>query len=141
MEKNISLFTPYYAYLMVNVQWFLSCSVSSVYFCVCVSKSLRKWTQTDTKVNFHPPTRPLENFFWSQMKGVAKIRLFYSGAVALILPCPFLDCPSMISPNCLSFICHSVFFPFYLNIIKQHEYVKYNLKLKETSQVSTQLIN
>ena len=23
--------------------------------CVCVSKSLRKWTQTDTKVTFHPP--------------------------------------------------------------------------------------
>ena len=28
-----------------------------VHFCVCVSKSLRKWTQTDTKVTFHPPTR------------------------------------------------------------------------------------
>ena len=27
----------------------------SVHFCVCVSKSLRKWTQTDTKVTFHPP--------------------------------------------------------------------------------------
>ena len=24
-----------------------------VHFCVCVSKSLRKWTQTDTKVTFH----------------------------------------------------------------------------------------
>ena len=23
--------------------------------CVCVSKTLRKWTQTDTKVTFHPP--------------------------------------------------------------------------------------
>ena len=53
--------------------------------CVCVSKSLRKWTQTDTKVTFHPPTPP-ENFFWSQMKGMAKIRLFYSGDMALILP-------------------------------------------------------
>ena len=31
----------------------------SVHFCVCVSKSLRKWTQTDTKVTFHPPTRKL----------------------------------------------------------------------------------
>ena len=39
--------------------------VSRVHFCVCVSKSLRKWTQTDTKVTFHPPTR-------SQMKGMAK---------------------------------------------------------------------
>ena len=27
-----------------------------VHFCVCVSKSLRKWTQTDTKVTFHPPS-------------------------------------------------------------------------------------
>ena len=26
-----------------------------VHFCVCVSKTLRKWTQTDTKVTFHPP--------------------------------------------------------------------------------------
>ena len=37
--------------------------------CVCVSKSLRKWTQTDTKVTFHhthpPPTHPPGNFFWS----------------------------------------------------------------------------
>ena len=59
--------------------------------CLCVSKSLRKWTQTDTKVTFHPPpttttTHPPENFFWSQMKGMAKIRLFYSGDMALILP-------------------------------------------------------
>ena len=30
----------------------------------------------------HPP----ENFFWSHMKGMAKIRLFYSGDMALILP-------------------------------------------------------
>ena len=62
-----------------------------VHFCVCVSKSLRKWTQTDTKVTFHPPPpttthHPPENFFWSQMKGMAKIRLFYSGDMALILP-------------------------------------------------------
>ena len=26
--------------------------------CLCVSKSLRKWTQTDTKVTFHPPPPP-----------------------------------------------------------------------------------
>ena len=61
-----------------------------VHFCVCVSKSLRKWTQTDTKVTFHPPPtthhHPPENFFWSQMKGMAKIRLFYSSDMALILP-------------------------------------------------------
>ena len=56
--------------------------------CLCV----QKWTQTDTKVTFHPPTqpahptRPPENFFWSQMKGMAKIRLFYSNALAFILP-------------------------------------------------------
>ena len=31
----------------------------------------------------HPPP---ENFFWCQMKGMAKIRLFYSGDMALILP-------------------------------------------------------
>ena len=66
----------------------LSSSVSSVHFCVCVSKSLRKWTQTDTKVTFHPPPPPPppENFFWSQMKGMAKIRLFYSSAMELIFP-------------------------------------------------------
>ena len=29
-----------------------------VHFCVFVSKSLRKWTQTDTKVTFHPPPPP-----------------------------------------------------------------------------------
>ena len=41
-----------------------------VHFCVCVSKNLRKWTQTDTKVTFHPPpttnpppTRHQETFF------------------------------------------------------------------------------
>ena len=57
-------------------------------FCVCVSKSIKKWSQTDTKVTFHPPPPlpPPENFFWSQMKGMAKIRLFYSGDMALILP-------------------------------------------------------
>ena len=48
-------------------------------FCVCVSMCLcvyvsvclkdQKWTQTDTKVTLHPPP---ENFFWSQMKGMAK---------------------------------------------------------------------
>ena len=53
-------------------------------FCVCVSKSL-KLTQTDTKVTFHPP--PTMKLFGSQMKGMAKIRLFYSGAMAFILPC------------------------------------------------------
>ena len=63
-----------------------------VHFCVCVSKSLRKWTQTDTKVTFHQPDtchrhhHPPEKLFWSQMKGMAKIRLFYSGAMVLILP-------------------------------------------------------
>ena len=29
-----------------------------VHFCVYVSKSLRKWTQTDTKVTFHPTHHP-----------------------------------------------------------------------------------
>ena len=56
-------------------------------FCVCLSKSFKKWTQTDTKVFFQPPpSPPTRNFFWCQMKGLAKIRLFYSGAMALILP-------------------------------------------------------
>ena len=47
---------------------------------VCIK--VQKWRQTETKVTFRPP----ENFFLSQMKGMAKIRLFYSGAMALILP-------------------------------------------------------
>ena len=35
-----------------------------VHFCICASKSLRKWTQTDTKVTFHPPTtRHQKTFF------------------------------------------------------------------------------
>merc|ERR1712173_105258 len=72
-----------------------------VHFCVCVSKSLRKWTQTDTKVTFHPP--PTRKLFWSQMKGMAKIRLFYSGDMALILPqltlihSPWCTCPAAVS--------------------------------------------
>ena len=49
---------------------------------VSVCLKVQKWRQTETKVTFHPP----ENFFLSQMKGMAKIRLFYSGAMALILP-------------------------------------------------------
>ena len=63
-----------------------------VHFCVCVSKSLRIGHRLtlNTKVTFHPPppptTHPPENFFWSQMKGMVKIRLFYSGDMALILP-------------------------------------------------------
>ena len=67
---------------------FICCIIVKLclHFCVCVSKSLRKWTQTDTKVTLHPPTCPPENFFWSQMKGMAKIRLFYSGDMAFILP-------------------------------------------------------
>ena len=64
-------------------------------FCVCVSVcqldvcfvsvclKVQKWTHTDTKVTFHPLP---ENFFWSQIKGMAKIRLSYSGDMALILP-------------------------------------------------------
>ena len=46
----------------------------------------KKWTQTDTKVTFHPIHHPQENLFWSQMRGMAKIRIFYSSAIALILP-------------------------------------------------------
>ena len=38
---------------------------------VCIK--VQKWRQTETKVTFHPP----ENFFLSQMKGMAKIRLFF----------------------------------------------------------------
>ena len=34
----------------------------------------------------HPTRVPTENFFWYQMKGMAKIKLFYFGAMALILP-------------------------------------------------------
>ena len=49
---------------------------------VSVCLKVQKWRQTETKVIFHPP----ENFFLSQMKGMAKIRLFYSGAMVLILP-------------------------------------------------------
>jgi len=31
-------------------------------------------------------TQPTIELFWSQMKGMAKIRLFYTGIIALILP-------------------------------------------------------
>ena len=52
----------------------------NIKFCLKV----QKWTQTDTNVTFHP-THPPENFFWCQMKGMAKIRLFYSCIKVLIL--------------------------------------------------------
>ena len=56
--------------------------------CLCVSKSLRKWTQTDTKVTFQPPSTPAHQpyFFWSHMKDMAKISFFYCKAMALTLP-------------------------------------------------------
>ena len=66
-----------------------NCQALCPFLCLCVyvSKNLRKWTQTDTKVTFHPTHHPPPgNFFWSQMKGMAKIKLFYSSAMALILP-------------------------------------------------------
>ena len=50
---------------------------------VSVCLKVKKWTQTDTKVTFHPSSP--ENSFWYQMKGMAKIRHFYSGAMVLIL--------------------------------------------------------
>ena len=53
---------------------------------VSVCLKVKKWTQTDTKVTLHPTHPPPGNFFWCQMKGMAKIRLFYSGDIALILP-------------------------------------------------------
>ena len=34
-----------------------------VHFYVCVSKKLRKWTHTDTKVTFHPPPTHQKTFF------------------------------------------------------------------------------
>ena len=44
-----------------------NCQALCPFLCFCVSKSLRKWTQTDTKVTFHPPT-PTEIFFCLKWK-------------------------------------------------------------------------
>ena len=56
---------------------------------VAMCLKVQKWTLTDTKVTFPPtPTThhlPTRKLFWCQMKGTAKILLFYSGAMALIL--------------------------------------------------------
>ena len=52
-----------------------------VKLCVHFVSECQKRGQTDTKVTLHSPTGKL--FF--QMKGMAKIRLIYSGDMALIL--------------------------------------------------------
>ena len=46
-------------------------------FCVCLSNF-----KDGQRLKHQPPG----NFFWCQMKVMAKIRLFYSSAMALILP-------------------------------------------------------
>ena len=83
---KVSIGSDHYASNMILLSSSVSIFVSVCSkMCLCVL-CVQKWTQTDTKVTFQPPTRPPENFFWSQMKDMAKIRLFYSGAMALILP-------------------------------------------------------
>ena len=47
-----------------------------VHFCVCVSKSLRKWTQTDTKVTFHPPPPPTRKLFLVSNERYGKNKTF-----------------------------------------------------------------
>ena len=59
-------------------------------FCVHVSKRSQKM-DTDWHYNHFSPTHhPIHHqiFFWSHMKVMAKIRLFYSSADAIILPWP-----------------------------------------------------
>ena len=50
-----TLYVPFLGNLLLSSSVSISASVC---LCVRVSKSLRKWTQTDTKVTFHPPTHP-----------------------------------------------------------------------------------
>ena len=42
---------------LTSVYKYLNCQALCPFLCLClcVSESLRKWTQTDTKVTFHPP--------------------------------------------------------------------------------------
>ena len=59
--------------------WMLSSSVSIL--CLCVLK-----LKNGHKLTFHHhPTHPPGNIFWCQMKGIAKIRLFVSSIMVLIL--------------------------------------------------------
>ena len=51
---------------------------------LCLSLKVLR-TQTDTIMGVPPPTTT-ENFFWSHMKDMTKIKLFYSGTMVLILP-------------------------------------------------------
>ena len=48
-----------------RLNWIVCCQALCPFLClcVCVSKSLRKWTQTDTKVTYHPPPTHQETFF------------------------------------------------------------------------------
>ena len=60
----------------------VSCVMCHVSMChVSISQ---KWTQTDTKVTFHPDHPPTIKLVLSQMKGYAKKTIFYSGTIALI---------------------------------------------------------
>ena len=65
----------------------LSSSLSiSVTVCPKVEENGHTLTLKSLFTHHPPPPPPPENFFWSQMKGMAKIRLFYSGDMELILP-------------------------------------------------------
>ena len=77
-----SLYLSTYRYFLI-----VKLCVHFVSVCPCVLKFKNRHRLTLKSLftrHRHPP--PPENFFWSQMKGMAKIRHFYSGDMALILP-------------------------------------------------------
>ena len=79
---------------------------------MCQKRS-QKWTQTDTEVILNPThPSPIMQLFLSHMKGMAKIRLFHFGAMALILPNQKISSILFLwfSVNCLSFLSVCLFF-------------------------------
>ena len=59
------------------------CPVSVSISCLLVSLFYSKDTRADIIMGVPPTTA---NFFWSHMKDMTEIRLFYSGTMVLILP-------------------------------------------------------
>merc|ERR1712035_176724 len=65
-----------------------------VHFCVSVYKSSRKWTQTDTKVTFHPPPTTTTTTHSRLIRSFALLSRQLSPHLELTLVCPRLSISS-----------------------------------------------